>query len=863
MSVSTTTRHWLRLLAIGLFLLPLLTSQVQGAPRFTARLNLDGDLVQITYTLQDATGKVGEPVWPDFQGLNLVSGPAVGTSYRIVNGVSSQEKTWSFSFLPTSEKAVQVGPAKVVVNGATLGSGPLTVPGRGEKQRSSERPVRLSFEVEPRRPVVGQAVRLRLRLDFSVPVRGYDQPRLGSAPGFVVETLEQPAQPQVGTRTVDGQSMNTAVLGEWLLFPVREGPLHLEPVTLQVQVEEKSKRRGRDPFDFFGGSLFNQLKTLAVTTDPLTFDVKSLPAGAPASFQGAVGSFTLAADVDKQQLAAGEALTLSVTIQGAGNVTGLELPAFSHSPDLERYDTRTDSQFKPGPKGQQGRRTFKTLFVPRAPGEQRIDVVQFSFFDPAAGVFRTLSAGPWTVTVEAGSGLSQPVAGPAGAGRQVTSYGEDIRQALPAPHSVPVRQAPPHHRLPWLLGLLGVAAWLPGCAWVARRRERQQLQAPALRARTAHKRARNRLKSGTSDAAAQEEILRDFLADRLDRSATGLTLEEVQKALALREAPVELRRELDELWRRLEFQRYGGGQALDSLRLGALLDGLEAELARQGRGSARVGGRVSAILLLTALLVGPAWAAPAPAATAESRFESAREAYGQGDAATAARGWQALVDEGHGGFELYYNLGNAWYRQGDTGRAVLNWERARHLRPLDRDVRANLEFIRPRLADRLETPVRLPIWNTLDALLAALPAALLAWGGLLLAAAAALVMGRRYLAPDRKLGPAARLLAAFLAAPAALALLLLLLQDYREAGSDAAVILADKVEVRAAPVPGSTAQFDLHAGTLVERGRAGDGDWVEIGLPDGRSGWVPAASVESLNPGVATSRALLRKGMSP
>jgi len=839
-------RPWL-----GLLVALLLVLAAQAAPRFAARVGLDGDLVEITYTLQDAAGKVGEPVWPDFQGLNLVSGPAVGTSYRIVNGVSSQEKSWTFRFLPTSERAVQVGAARIVVNGATLNSGTLTVPGRGEKQKAAERPVRLSFEVEPRRPVVGQAVRLRLRLDFSMPVRNYDQPRLGSAPGFLVEALEQPAQPQVGTRTVDGVSMNSAVLGEWLLYPVREGPLHLEPVTLQVQVEEKAKRRGRDPFDFFGGPLFNQLKTLAVTTDPLNFDVRPLPAGAPPSFQGAVGAFELQAELDKETLAVGEALTLSLTISGAGNATGLEMPALSHSPDLERYDTRTDSQFKPGPKGQQGRRTFKTLFVPRAAGEQRIEAVEFSFYDPAAGAFRTRSAGPWTVTVAAGAGGGGP-AGPGpltAGGKQVASYGEDIRQALAAPARLPLRRPPAHHQVPWLLGLVVVAAWMPAAAWRARRRERLQIQAPALRARTAHRRARHRLKGEGRDAAGQEEILRAFLAERLGRSAAGTTLEEVQKVLALREAPGELRRELDELWRQLEFRRYGGGAPLEPGRLEALLDQLETELAgpRGKGGSAGKEARRSFLgLLLLVLLVGGAVAQTAPA-TPEQRFEAARTAYNQGDADTAAREWQALVDQGHGGFELFYNLGNARYRQGDAGGAVLNWERARHLRPLDRDVRANLEFIRPRLADRLEMPVRLPLWDALDALLAALPSALLAWGGLLLAAGAVLTASRRYVAPERRLGSAARLLTAFLAAPAVLALLLLLLQDRRAAHNDGAVILADKVEVRAAPTPGATAQFDLHAGTRVEARRSGEGGWVELVLPDGRSGWVPGSSLERLD----------------
>ncbi len=818
------------------------------AAAFHARLGLEGDLVQITYVLEEAKGQVGEPDFPEFKGLNLVSGPAVGTSYRIVNGVSSQEKTWSFSFLPESEQAQKIGPARIRVNGTQLSSESLTVPGRSEKKATGERPVRLSFEVEPRRPVVGQAMRLRLRLDFSVNVRGYDQPALGSAPGFVVEPLERPAQPEVSQRTVGGQTWNTAILGEWLLFPIREGSLHLPPVTLQVQVEEAQSRKRRDPLDFFGSSPFNRLKTLAVSTDPLNFNVAPLPAGAPVEFNGAVGSFTLRAAPDKTTLKAGEALTLTVTLEGAGNVAGLEAPAIRHSPDLERYDTQTESDFRPGPRGQSGRRVFKTLFVPRVPGEQRIEALAFAFFDPAAGSFKRLSAGPWTFQVAPGDGsVSLPGAqGPGG--QQVTSYGQDIRQLLPTPRELPLRRAPVHHRLPWLLGLGLALAWVPGAALLARRRARLAELAPALRGRSALRRARTQLKTAGSRAAAQEEILRGYLADRLGRAATGLLLEDCLRELSLREADAALKRDLEETWRRLEFQRYSGRAGASGVSasdsgpgLQALLERLEAWFRASETPATRrpLAGRVLPGLLLLLVLV-----AGARAATSEGRFEAARQAYEAGDFPAAAQGWQTLLDEGYGGLELVYNLGNAWYRCGDSGRAVLNWERARLLQPLDRDARANLEIIRPSLADRFEAPVRLPIWDTLDGWLALLPTALLAWGGLLFALAAAGVAGVRYFQPEQRLSPILRLLFSMVLVPALLALALLALQDRRQVHAPRGVILQAKVEVRTAPSAGSTAQFDLHTGTVVRLARESAAGWREIVLPDGRSGWAPAGSLE-------------------
>lgn len=562
-----------------------LAARPAGAVSFSARLGQEGDLVQISYVLKDAKGRdEGEPRFPDFRGLKRVDGPSVSTSISIVNGAASQEKSWTFRFVPTSDQPVKVGPASITVGGVTYSSEALTVPGLGQRRKAGGQPARLSFEAEPRRPVVGQAVRLRLRLDFQVSVRGYDPPALASAPGFVVTPLERKGQPEVGTRTVDGQSWQTAVLAEWLLFPVREGRLRLEPLSLNIQAEEASGRRGRDPFDFFGSSLFNRLKTYALSTDPLVLEVAPLPGGAPVEFKGAVGSFSLRAAPDRTTLKAGEALTLTVTVEGSGYLSGIEAPDIEISPDLERYDTQTESEIKPGPRGEQGRRRFKTLLVPRVPGEQRVGEVALAFYDPASGSYRRLSAGPWTLTVSPGEGGATALPATLGpGGEQVRSYGQDIRQALPLEGRLARREAPPHHRWPWLTGLALVLAVVPAAAGGAALREHRQREAPVLRGRGALRRARRRLAQAGDQALGQEEALRGYLADRLRRAPTGLLLEDCTRELAHRGAPEALHRELEEGWRRLEFARYGGGAGLEGTRLLDLLARLDAWFAAEGR----------------------------------------------------------------------------------------------------------------------------------------------------------------------------------------------------------------------------------------------------------------------------------------
>lgn len=249
------------------------------------------------------------------------------------------------------------------------------------------------------------------------------------------------------------------------------------------------------------------------------------------------------------------------------------------------------------------------------------------------------------------------------------------------------------------------------------------------------------------------------------------------------------------------------------------------------------------LLLIAGTLLG---------ATPEERFAEAGAAYEAGEFERAATIWQALADEGWSGLELQYNLGDARWRSGQVGPAILAWERAARLAPLDRDVSKNLEIARASLPDRFDAPLRLPVWDIVDRLLQRLPRTALAWAALLLAAASSLLLSLRALRPASGAAALARrrTLLHFLLTPALLLLALLLVQDRVLEGRPLGVLLAERVEVRSAPSAGATALFDLHEGATVELGRrAEDAEgraWQQLELVDGRGGWCPAGAVEAI-----------------
>ncbi len=246
---------------------------------------------------------------------------------------------------------------------------------------------------------------------------------------------------------------------------------------------------------------------------------------------------------------------------------------------------------------------------------------------------------------------------------------------------------------------------------------------------------------------------------------------------------------------------------------------------------------LAAVLGLAATLArGSALIASLPApGDAAAGFASAGAAYEAGRVAEARDAYARLAAAGTRTPALCYNLGNACWRLGERGRAVLWYERARRLAPRDEDIRFNLALARAalggeagsawELVDRLVTPRELA-WAVV----------LLAWRG---GGGAGGARGRG--------GPAAewrgRLTAGVAALAAASALLAARGQDLDRPWG---VVVRPGVEVRSGPGDQFTVGFTVPEGrrTLLLNRRPG---WAEIGVPrESLKGWVPEEAVERL-----------------
>ncbi len=236
----------------------------------------------------------------------------------------------------------------------------------------------------------------------------------------------------------------------------------------------------------------------------------------------------------------------------------------------------------------------------------------------------------------------------------------------------------------------------------------------------------------------------------------------------------------------------------------------------------------------------------ASSAVSGAQMAEANILYEEGRFSEAVERYQALVDAGVQNGRLYYNLGDAYFKLNDLGRAILNFRRAQRLLPRDSDVTANLELARAQTLDQIELEkegafirlVRRVIgWTTLNE---AAIGALILWIVLCLLGIGAILFRER-----RRV---------FLYVSASVALLLLFglitvgIRLLDERGQPPAVIVGTEVKVRSGPGQDYLTEFTLHAGAevrVVEQRT----DWMRIALPGDLQGWAPGDAVIEIRPG--------------
>lgn len=253
----------------------------------------------------------------------------------------------------------------------------------------------------------------------------------------------------------------------------------------------------------------------------------------------------------------------------------------------------------------------------------------------------------------------------------------------------------------------------------------------------------------------------------------------------------------------------------------------------------RASGAVAfAVLFVATLLV------PGGATAQEEIVTRGHQAYQEGEYASAIEAYEAVLEAGFVSAGLEYNLGNAYFKAGELGLAILHWERALVLLPGDADVRANLQLARSITADAVEPLPTFWLFAALRWWIDLLPRgaliAVVATSWLVLTGGAIVRIASRDVTAAR--------VASWLMAGGGVALAIfgtnLFVRELGIARPERAIILDGAVAVRSAPAEDDDLTlFEVHEGTRVRIDQR-TGDWAEVVLDDGKVGWVPVAVME-------------------
>ena len=404
-------KRWLLLGILTLALLKGAKAQNQG---FRAEVDREqvatNETFRVTFKLQ-GKGHSFRP--PSFRYFKVLWGPAKSVKKQSINGNFSVSYSFTYKLQPKRKGSFRIGSAKVVQNGKTLTTDPLTIKvtdekkpgnGKGKDKRALTQRIKdnlyIQCNVNNARPYRGEQIRAEYKLYINVGVTDYEVKSTPQFNGFWKETIKDPEKFNVQVERVNGQRFKTAVLSKVALFPQRAGKLTLDPFKMKFSVRYRADGEGNGLFSRFRRSY--KTKTLNIQSDPVTIDVKPLPDTPSSGFSGLVGQFDLSSNLNRKQTRINKPVALELTVSGEGNLNKLQPLKLAIPPAFSTYTPKVDNNVSTNRGVVQGAKSFEYLLVPRAPGKHKLGSIGFTYFDPEKAQYVTRTTPAYTLHVRSG-----------------------------------------------------------------------------------------------------------------------------------------------------------------------------------------------------------------------------------------------------------------------------------------------------------------------------------------------------------------------------------------------------------------------------------------------------------------------------
>lgn len=829
-----------------------------------------GENFRVAYTIN--TSDVEEFRMGGVQdGLEVIAGPYTSSqsSYQMINGhtSSSSSVTITYTLYAAKNGSFTIGASHAVVGGKRLSSRPVKIQVSGHAQRTNGAPNmhgQDSYD-QPRMRSAGSAIsgsdlfikvsaskkRVHEQEPILLTYKVYTQVDLtqleGKMPdlkGFHTQEVPLPQQKTFHTETVNGRPYKCVTWSQYVMYPQMTGRLEIPSITFKGIVVQQN--RNVDPMEAFfnGGSGYVEVKK-DIKAPGITLQVDPLPQR-PANFSGGVGKFNISASLDKKEVKAGEPITLRVVVGGIGNLKLLKQPLVNFPKDFDKYDAKVTDKTRLTANGVEGNMVYDFLAVPRNQGSYTIPSVELTYYDTGKNAYKTIKTQPFKVEVEKGDGTSAE-------SEDFASQDKDI-------HTIKLGKAEQHKADEMFFGSFGywISLLMPLIAFVVllivfRRRAIENADIVKKRSNRAGKIATKRLRLANKlmlqgkQGEFYDEVMRalwGYMSYKLNMPAEKLNRDNIRETLGrhfVDDATIEkFTTALDEC----EFERYAPGDAAGNMNrtfesaMTAIMD-IENAINEARKNQKKHPAGYSFVWLLLAMICFGGTSAKAVTKN------NADTEYQKGNYQQAIRDYEEILKNGESA-EIYFNLGNAYYRTDNITKAVLNYERARLLSPGDDDINFNLQFARSKTIDKITPQSEMFFVTWYKSLVNFTSVDNWAKTGILCIVMALLLVLLYLFGPQlmlRKIG--------FFGGLAFFVIFLLsnLFAFQQKQALDnrtGAIIISPSVNIKKTPAKNSADQFVLHEGTRVDIIDKGMTDWRCIRVGDGREGWIETKAIEEI-----------------
>lgn len=798
-------------------------------------------------------------------GLEVIAGPYTSqqSSYQIVNGHTSRSSSITFTYTLYADKpgTYTVSGAKARVGGKTIASHHVTIKvgagshhGNGAPQMHEDAEPRMSssgkisandlfvkVSASKRRVCEQEPVLLTYKVYTLVDLTSLDG-KMPDLKGFHTQEVPLPQQKSFHLEKVNGKNYRCVTWSQYVMFPQMTGKLSIPSITFKGIVVQRNN--SVDPFEAFfnGGSGYVEVKRNIVAPG-IDIQVDPLPKR-PVDFSGGVGHFTISAQLNHKTVKEGEPLTLRVVVGGIGNLKLIKQPVVDFPKDFDRYDPKVSDKTKLTANGIEGNMIYDYLVVPRNRGDYTIPAVSLTYYDTSTNSYKTIKTQPLQVKIEKGDGNKTTV-------DDFSDQPKDIKPIKTSDEDVVgVYTSFVGSGSYWLWLILPFVVFVAVLV-VFRKRALDSANIVASKQKRATKVATKRLKTAYRLMKAgrsgefYDEVLRalwGYVGDRMNMPVESLSRENVVEAFEARNVQKETTEKFVHALDECEFERYSPGDPAGNMNKtyeSAMIAIMDIENTIK---TAKKKVAAPVLLALITLLFAATTATAAPAKVAITKVDADKE-YAKGNYLQASKDYSDLLKVGES-VELYYNLGNCYYRLGNITKSIIAYEKAHRLSPSDRDVTFNLEFVREKTIDKIERQEKnffsagyTMLQNLMD---------MDAWARLSIVAffvclgmAMLFLLGRDEWM--RKLGFYVALLSVFVFV---FSTLFAWQQKHNFDARDRAVVVAPSSSVKLTPSDSSADAVVVHEGTAVQIVDRTMSDWYSVKLDDGKEGWLKRNSLE-------------------